>query len=175
MLRPLLPRSLVGGHCLRPDWHDQGGSRPAATGRRRELFRPRAVINLFQPIPVGVVLDDVYWPIGVALQGKRVSHDSRAVAYDRLPERMGDEFRRKVRTLTGNFRASVGASGQMPSASHEVQRADRCSPVPQRHGRPRLFTPTSLCDRVLGLDAERGKHFPVQILTLTRILIHEYH
>jgi poly-beta-1,6-N-acetyl-D-glucosamine synthase len=59
--------------------------------------------ELFQPIPAGTLLDDVYWPIGVALQGKRVIHDRRAVAHDRLPEKTGDEFRRKVRTLAGNF------------------------------------------------------------------------
>ncbi len=61
---------------------------------RRELFRP---------IPPGTLLDDVYWPLRVAMQGYRVVHDSRARAYDRLPEKVRDEFRRKVRTLTGNF------------------------------------------------------------------------
>lgn len=58
---------------------------------------------LFQPIPAGIVLDDVYWPLRVALAGRRVIHDTRAVAYDRLPERSRDEFRRKVRTLSGNY------------------------------------------------------------------------
>lgn len=59
--------------------------------------------SLFHPIPQGTLLDDVYWPLQVALRGYRVVHDSRAKAYDRLPERVQDEFRRKVRTLTGNF------------------------------------------------------------------------
>jgi cellulose synthase/poly-beta-1,6-N-acetylglucosamine synthase-like glycosyltransferase len=61
---------------------------------RRELFRP---------IPAGTVLDDVYWPLEVVMQGYRVIHEPRALAYDRLPERTRDEFRRKVRTLAGNF------------------------------------------------------------------------
>ena len=61
---------------------------------RRELFRP---------IPRGTILDDVYWPLQVAMQGYRVVHDERAAAFDRLPERTADEFRRKVRTLAGNF------------------------------------------------------------------------
>jgi hypothetical protein len=39
----------------------------------------------------------------VALQGYRVVHDSRAIAYDKLPDRPADEFRRKLRTLTGNY------------------------------------------------------------------------
>ncbi|MGH7223502.1 MAG: glycosyltransferase family 2 protein [Gemmataceae bacterium] len=58
---------------------------------------------LFQPIPCGTILDDVYWPLRIALQGYRVIHDRRAIAYDRLPAKTRDEFRRKVRTLCGNF------------------------------------------------------------------------
>jgi cellulose synthase/poly-beta-1,6-N-acetylglucosamine synthase-like glycosyltransferase len=61
---------------------------------RRELFRP---------IPRGVLLDDLYWPLQVVMQGRRVVYDERALAHDRLPDRPTDEFRRKVRTLSGNF------------------------------------------------------------------------
>ncbi len=70
------------------------GATGAISAVRRELFRP---------IPRGTVLDDVYWPLRVAMQGARVVHDSRAVAYDRLPQKPRDEFRRKMRTLCGNF------------------------------------------------------------------------
>lgn len=59
--------------------------------------------SLFRAIPPGTLLDDVYWPMLVALEGSRVIHDERAVAFDRLPENPRDEFRRKVRTLAGNF------------------------------------------------------------------------
>lgn len=59
--------------------------------------------ELFQPIPQGTVLDDVYWPLVVAMHGSRVIHEERARAYDRLPDRARDELRRKVRTLCGNF------------------------------------------------------------------------
>jgi cellulose synthase/poly-beta-1,6-N-acetylglucosamine synthase-like glycosyltransferase len=69
-----------------------------ATGAISALRR-----SLFQPIPRGTLLDDVYWPSQVVLQGYRVVHDSRARAYDVLPPRVSDEFRRKVRTLSGNF------------------------------------------------------------------------
>lgn len=58
---------------------------------------------LYEPIPQGTILDDVYWPLGVAMRGYRVIHEPRAYAYDRLPERSRDEFRRKVRTLSGNL------------------------------------------------------------------------
>ncbi len=58
---------------------------------------------LFQPIMPGTVLDDVYWPLQVVMQGPRVIFDGRAKAYDRLPDHVKAEFRRKVRTLAGNF------------------------------------------------------------------------
>ncbi len=70
---------------------------------RRELFRP---------IPNGTILDDVYWPLAVAMGGHRVIHDERARAFDRLPVRVRDEFRRKVRTLCGNFQLLA----RLPSA-----------------------------------------------------------
>lgn len=59
--------------------------------------------RLFQPLPAGTILDDVYWPLCVALQGYRVIHDRHAVAYDQLPPKTSDELRRKIRTLSGNF------------------------------------------------------------------------
>lgn len=66
----------------------------AISAVRRELFRP---------IPPGTILDDVYWPLQVVLQGYRVVYDGRAIAFDRLPASSSQELRRKVRTLCGNF------------------------------------------------------------------------
>src|SRR5262249_22324823 len=74
--------------------HSMVGVTGAICAVRRELFRP---------VPPGTLLDDVYWPMQVALQGHRVVHDERAHADARLPEKARDEFRRKVRTLSGNF------------------------------------------------------------------------
>jgi cellulose synthase/poly-beta-1,6-N-acetylglucosamine synthase-like glycosyltransferase len=74
------------------------GSLVGATGAISAVRR-----SLFRPIPQGTLLDDVYWPLTVVMQGYRVVHDRRAVAHDRLPEKARDEFRRKVRTLSGNF------------------------------------------------------------------------
>jgi poly-beta-1,6-N-acetyl-D-glucosamine synthase len=59
--------------------------------------------SLFVPIPFGTILDDMYWPLAVTLQGYRCVHEPRAQAFDRLPDKPSDEFRRKVRTLSGNF------------------------------------------------------------------------
>ena len=63
--------------------------------------------EISRAIPAGTLLDDVYWPLTVALAGHRVVHDERALAYDRLPERAADEFRRKVRTLAGNLQLAA--------------------------------------------------------------------
>ncbi len=52
-----------------------------------------------------VLLDDFEIPIQVLRQGKRTVFESGAVAFDRAEEDAGDEFRRKVRTLTGNFQS----------------------------------------------------------------------
>jgi cellulose synthase/poly-beta-1,6-N-acetylglucosamine synthase-like glycosyltransferase len=75
-------------------WHSTIGVTGAICAVRRELFCR---------VPEGTVLDDVYWPLRVTMQGYRVIHDDRARAFDRLPDRAGDELRRKVRTLSGNF------------------------------------------------------------------------
>lgn len=59
--------------------------------------------ELFQPIPQGTLLDDVFVPMNVARAGRRVLFHSGAVARDRLFDAKGKEFARKVRTLTGNY------------------------------------------------------------------------
>ncbi len=83
--------------------HSTVGLTGAIGAIRRELFRP---------IPPGTILDDMYWPLRVAMQGYRVVHDGRARAFDRLPDQPSDEFRRKVRTLSGNFQLVM----RLPSA-----------------------------------------------------------
>jgi cellulose synthase/poly-beta-1,6-N-acetylglucosamine synthase-like glycosyltransferase len=70
------------------------GASGAISAVRRELFAS---------VPAGTVLDDVYWPLRVAMAGRRVVMEPRAHAFDRLPCSAADEFRRKVRTQAGNF------------------------------------------------------------------------
>ena len=74
--------------------HSQIGVTGAICAVRRDLFRS---------LPTGVILDDVYWPMQVVIQGRRVVYQPKAIAYDELPARRSDELRRKVRTLVGNF------------------------------------------------------------------------
>jgi biofilm PGA synthesis N-glycosyltransferase PgaC len=56
----------------------------------------------FTPLPTNVILDDVWMPMKMALDGKRVAMVAEAQAFDTAFED-DREFRRKARTLTGNF------------------------------------------------------------------------
>jgi cellulose synthase/poly-beta-1,6-N-acetylglucosamine synthase-like glycosyltransferase len=59
--------------------------------------------DLFAPIPDDTILDDVETPLRGFRKGYRVIFDSEAVAYDTAYTEISAEFRRKVRTLTGNY------------------------------------------------------------------------
>lgn len=56
--------------------------------------------NLYVPIPEDSLLDDVYLPLSIHLQGYRLVLEEEAIAIDE-PTGLGSEFRRKVRTQAG--------------------------------------------------------------------------
>jgi len=59
--------------------------------------------ELIGSVPNGLLLDDVYIPLTILRQRRRVLFDSRARAWD-VPDLGGSrEFARKVRTLSGNY------------------------------------------------------------------------
>ena len=58
--------------------------------------------HLFKDLPSGTLLDDVYTPMQIVLQGYRVLFEPGARVYDREAKLAG-EFARKARTLAGNF------------------------------------------------------------------------
>ena len=58
---------------------------------------------LWRPLPPGLLLDDVYAPMRLVLDGHRVGIITDAVATDTRALATSGEFRRKVRTLTGNL------------------------------------------------------------------------
>ena len=74
------------------------GSVVGATGALYAVRR-----ELVAEVPVDTILDDVFIPMNVAKQGFRVVFDERARAWDRPDLGSHREFRRKVRTLTGNY------------------------------------------------------------------------
>jgi poly-beta-1,6-N-acetyl-D-glucosamine synthase len=59
--------------------------------------------ELYQPLPIGTILDDVLTPMNIVRKGKRVLFDAQAVAYDIISKDAAQEWRRKVRTLAGNW------------------------------------------------------------------------
>jgi cellulose synthase/poly-beta-1,6-N-acetylglucosamine synthase-like glycosyltransferase len=74
------------------------GSVVGATGAFYAVRR-----ELLVPLPEGTILDDVYIPMQVVRQGKRVVFEPRARAWDRPNLGAGREYARKVRTLSGNY------------------------------------------------------------------------
>src|SRR5579872_24668 len=74
------------------------GSVVGATGALYAVRR-----DLLVPIPEETILDDVYIPMQVARQGKRVVFEPRARAWDLADLGAEREFARKVRTLSGNY------------------------------------------------------------------------
>jgi poly-beta-1,6-N-acetyl-D-glucosamine synthase len=79
-------------------WESASGSVVGATGA---LYAVRC--SLIPHLPAGLILDDVFIPMEVARRGARVIFEPRALAWDSLPSRPQQEFRRKVRTLFGNY------------------------------------------------------------------------
>jgi hypothetical protein len=58
--------------------------------------------DLAVPLPPDTLVDDMYLPLSAFLRGSRVVFEPRARAFDE-PTTPAVEFRRKVRTLAGNF------------------------------------------------------------------------
>ncbi len=58
--------------------------------------------HLVVPVPNDILLDDMYLPLAGFFQGYRLIVDDKAVAYDYATS-LDVEFRRKVRTLGGNY------------------------------------------------------------------------
>jgi cellulose synthase/poly-beta-1,6-N-acetylglucosamine synthase-like glycosyltransferase len=72
--------------------HSCVGVTGAIYAMRRELWKPQ---------PPGLILDDVFTPMRLVLEGWHVGFNERALAQDARRFAAGQEYRRKVRTLTG--------------------------------------------------------------------------
>jgi cellulose synthase/poly-beta-1,6-N-acetylglucosamine synthase-like glycosyltransferase len=59
--------------------------------------------RLYRSLPGDTLLDDVLGPMRVVRRGYRVLFEPAARAFDRVAASARDEFRRKVRTIGGNF------------------------------------------------------------------------
>jgi cellulose synthase/poly-beta-1,6-N-acetylglucosamine synthase-like glycosyltransferase len=58
--------------------------------------------ELATPLPPGILLDDMYLPLQAFFRGYRLVQEEAAIAWD-YPTALDTEFRRKVRTLGGNY------------------------------------------------------------------------
>lgn len=79
-------------------WEGATGSLVGAAGC---LYAVRK--DLVVPLPPETVLDDVYLPLHAARRGAKVVFESRARGWDYVQSDRQVEFRRKVRTLMGNY------------------------------------------------------------------------
>jgi len=70
-------------------------------------FRTR----LFQPCPPDTLIEDFVIPISFVRQGKRVLHQPAAIGWERGPESLGEEFRRRVRIAAGAAQALLRGNG----------------------------------------------------------------
>jgi poly-beta-1,6-N-acetyl-D-glucosamine synthase len=80
------------------NWEAQVHSMLGATGAIYAIRR-----ELFVPVPASVVLDDMYIPLKIIEKGYRAIFTPRALAYDRAADNPQEEYRRKTRTLYGNY------------------------------------------------------------------------
>jgi len=80
-------------------WHEARlGALHGVSGAIHALRRARWV-----PMPPGTILDDMWIPLQAVLRGERVWIAQGAIAWD-VPSATGaEEFRRKLRTLAGNW------------------------------------------------------------------------
>lgn len=112
----------VGGELVLVDTHAHGAELGQGVGAywryekfiRRHESRVDSTVGvsgaiyairreLFSPLPPDIILDDVLIPMRIVRQGYRVLFEAQARAYDRTAPTAQAEFRRKVRTLAGNF------------------------------------------------------------------------
>lgn len=59
--------------------------------------------ELAPTLPAGLILDDMYLPVAALFAGKRVWMARDAIAFDSGSRNESEEFRRKLRTLAGNW------------------------------------------------------------------------
>jgi cellulose synthase/poly-beta-1,6-N-acetylglucosamine synthase-like glycosyltransferase len=77
-------------------WEAQVHSTVGVTGAIYAMRR-----SLWEPLPAGLILDDVYVPMRLVIDGWRVGVAQRARAHDTRRFAPSQEYQRKMRTLTG--------------------------------------------------------------------------
>jgi biofilm PGA synthesis N-glycosyltransferase PgaC len=129
----------------------QSGSVVGVTGAIYAIRR-----ELFVEIPDGTILDDVFVPMNVARQGRRVIFQPTAIARDRIFVERGKEFSRKVRTLTGNYQLVQLAPWLLSPANPLLFRF-------VSHKLLRLFVPLFLVTMVVSSALSEGAFYKIAL------------
>jgi cellulose synthase/poly-beta-1,6-N-acetylglucosamine synthase-like glycosyltransferase len=83
----------VGLRIAEAQWHSAVGVSGSLYAMRRALWAP---------LPAGLILDDLYTPMRLVLEGRRVMFCPDAVVHETRRTTPSLEYQRKVRTLAGN-------------------------------------------------------------------------
>jgi cellulose synthase/poly-beta-1,6-N-acetylglucosamine synthase-like glycosyltransferase len=103
--------------------------------------------DLWAPLPAGLILDDLYVPMRLVLGGRRVGFEPAARATDARTFTASQEFRRKVRTLTGNLQLCAWLPGVLAPWRNPIWLQFLC------HKLLRLLTPYLALGAALALAA----------------------
>jgi cellulose synthase/poly-beta-1,6-N-acetylglucosamine synthase-like glycosyltransferase len=76
--------------------------------------------ELWQPLPANLILDDVYLPMRLVLDGWRIGFTDQARARDVRRFEPAQEYRRKVRTLTGVIQVCAWLPGVLNPARNPL-------------------------------------------------------
>jgi cellulose synthase/poly-beta-1,6-N-acetylglucosamine synthase-like glycosyltransferase len=143
-------------------WEAQVHSTVGVTGAIYAMRR-----SLWSPLPAGLILDDVYLPMRLVIDGWRVGVARDARAHDTRRFAPGQEYHRKMRTLTG----VIQVCAWLPSVLDPFR-----NPVWAQfvfHKLLRLLTPYLVLMAVLGAGWQVGayllSHPPGILLTLGTI------
>jgi hypothetical protein len=83
-------------------WHSAVGVSGSLYAMRRALWAP---------LPAGLILDDLYTPMRLVLEGKRVMFCPDALVHETRQTTPKLEYQRKVRTLAGNVQLCMWLPG----------------------------------------------------------------
>ena len=106
----------VGAYWRYEKWIRQQESRTGSVvGATGALYAIRR--GLYRPLDSDTVLDDVSIPLSVIQQGYRSVFEPAALVFDRVAANSSDEFRRKTRTLAGNYQLFARHAGLLAPRS----------------------------------------------------------
>ncbi len=99
---PTVAGKLVGLYWKLERWLRSREARlHSAVGVSGSIYCARR--SLWQPLPTGLILDDLYFPMRLLLAGHRIGFEPTARAHETRAASVDFEYLRKVRTLTGNL------------------------------------------------------------------------